>query len=151
MNGGTDSLPSGQTGRRVTGLIRNTAILSAIGAAATAARALQTDVTAPASDVNSLVLAASISGAGQLNWCGASVGTLSGNLRTVLEVDGIVIFDTTVAASSGNGHIIIGGGDAGTNTAVFQPIAFRSGFRLLLGCSVSGTTLRGHINAEIHA
>lgn len=156
MNGGTFGLPGSTPVNRVVSFVRATAVLNGISNIAANAQAVQTTVTAPASDVNSLVLAASVSGRGALNWCGTNVGSGGGNLRTVLEVDGIIIYDqTATSVVAANGHLVIGGGSFDSSTsyaiAAFQPIQFQSGFRLLIGHSASGTTLRGFVNAEIYA
>lgn len=156
MNPGIFGRPYGNAGRRVTGLVRVTGTAIQIGGIANAARAAETSVTSPAGGTGSLALLASVSGRGQLNWCGSCTTSSPAVLRTVLEVDGIVIFDQTANLGTAfEGHLVVGGGaynlSSGDALFSFQPVMFESGFRLLLGSATSGVTLRGYVNAEIHA
>lgn len=137
---------------RVTGLLRSSAVAVGVSSIAAAAQCAQSTVATTVADANALVQIVSVTGRGCINWAGFYPGTAVTG-RVVLEIDGQRVADRTSAFSGSNGLILVGGGDGSTTppNAVFQPIRFNSGFRILGGASASSTTLFAAVNAEIYA
>lgn len=143
MNAGMYGLPNGAPERRVTGLLRSlgqTTFVTQIGQFAKAA----TTGTVPAiADINQLQAITTISGKGAILWGGIH-GVGSGNLRTVLEIDGVRVLDQTHAVSAtSSGNVFVGGGSSdGASVVVspvFQYIPFTSSMRVLVATSVTGS------------
>jgi hypothetical protein len=156
MNAGMYGLPGGAPARRVTGMLRINTQATAVTNIVSAARAATTGTVAAIADINQLQVITSITGGGAILWgCIAGVG--SGNLRTVLEIDGVRVLDQTHSVSAtGNGSLFVGGGFSDGAGAVvcpeFQYIPFTSSARVLVATSATGAgNPTCYLNAEVYA
>ena len=126
---------------------------SVITAMANCARAASSSLAAPVADVNVLSPILTVYGRGKINWASLQCGASSFNLRAVLEIDGVRIFDQSFGTTyTDAGFVLLGGGQGATAPAnvVFQPIEFRSSLRILGGCTSTASSMIARYNAEIY-
>lgn len=156
MNPGTfQGIGSTTAGRKVVGLLAATspsAGSTAIVPMANYARCATVSATSAAADINALQQIVSISGRGRINWAALYHGGSSLNLRAVLEVDGVRLFDQNLGTTySDFGFVMLGGGPATSPiSAIFQPIEFSSSFRILGGLSAASNSMIARFNVEIY-
>jgi hypothetical protein len=157
MNKGTLSAIKGSNvAPRITGVVRSTAKVPETRLVAAAASALQSTQVSVGTDINALKVFFDVQGRGVVNFAALSAGTLSTSYRLVIEIDGIYVYDATVAATTSNDGIIgIGGGvyssTAALASCVLQPIPFKNSLRILAGASTNSATHSCYLNAEIYA
>lgn len=155
MNPGTFQGIGGTAGRKVVGLLAatwSTPGSTAIAQMANYARCAIVSATSAAADINALQQIVSISGRGRINWAALYHGGSSLNLRAVLEVDGVRLFDQDFGTIlSDYGFVMLGGGQATSPaSAIFQPIEFSSSLRILGGMSAAGKSMTARFNAELY-
>ena len=156
MNPGTfQGIGSTTAGRKVVGLLAATspsAGSTAIVPMANYARCATVPATSAAADINALQQIVSISGRGRINWAALNHGGLNLNLRAVLEVDGVRLFDQNFGTTySDFGFVMLGGGQSTSPaSAIFQPIEFSSSFRILGGLSAASNLMIARFNVEIY-
>lgn len=156
MNPGTiQGMGSTTAGRKVVGILASTAPTpgsTAIVPMATYARCAIVGATSVAADINALQQIVSISGRGRINWAALYHGGSNLNLRAVLEIDGVRLFDQSFGATySDYGFVMLGGGVAASPiSAIFQPIEFSSSVRILGGLSAAGWGMVARFNAELY-
>jgi hypothetical protein len=105
-----------------------------------------------------LATALSITGRGCINYCAVRTkDTTSRTVRMKVTLDGTVIFDSTSAATTTNGHGVIAigaasGVDGGTLLApVFQPVFFTTSLLVEIASSLSESNLISTlVNYEVH-
>lgn len=127
-------------------LVRNsTTATSGMAVLLAAAQCRISSAAMPSADINSLTLLTAVDGRGVLNWAGAYQGTHLYHLRTVLEIDGIVLIDrTTNNVASDSGHVLVG------HNSAFQPVHFSSGLRLYVSSNLLGAGIYAGVNAEVY-